>query len=295
MPRGAERPEVSESGPQFVAAHDHVRGHEVAPPRQREHGGGGQAREDRGELVDLVGCDVQQQVLRLAGGTGGLETQHEVVHLPMVALGHGEHGLALVGHLDRVERVARQAPAGLAQVDDGVGHAAGADALERAAHRHHVDLDALGREPPGGPGRKVGSDGGTGEVGGRAVGRVDAARDHEVGSREPQPDGGPLVDGALQCGVGGDERGVEPAGVQPRGRISGAHLDELDVLDDGRGVGPAERAQVVAGPTQQLEHRLAEPALRRHRDPSGHRRRLSSTANTSVSATSAPTRPARRW
>src|SRR5690606_16897136 len=98
----------------------------------------------------------------------------------------------------------------------------------------------------------------------------------------------------LEGDVGRDERGGETSGGEPRGRVAGTHLDELDALDRGAGIGAPERADRVAGVVEEADDLVAQAPARGQAD-AGHRARPSSTATTSDHGTPDRTSPTIRW
>jgi hypothetical protein len=67
-----------------------------------------------------------------------------------------------------------------------------------------------------------------------------------------------VVELLLEHEVGGDERAVEAARPQPRRRVAGSHLDELETADRGPRPGPPEGRGGEPGVAQQRHHELAQ-------------------------------------
>ena len=79
--------------------HDDVGGDEVVSAGQREHGGCRKAGEDRPEVANLVGGEMQHHVLGAASFERGFQPEEQAVDLGLRLVGPAEDGLTRVAFL----------------------------------------------------------------------------------------------------------------------------------------------------------------------------------------------------
>lgn len=254
----SQRLKVAEMLEKRVRVNDQMDSNEIVPASKWQHGWSGKSREDPGKPFDPVWPKMKHQVSVLASRQRGLQP-----YLQVVQRRPRHHKLSFASRdlRENAHAVLSEAGAGLSQVGNRVGETSSTNTLECATHRHYLNIDALNLEPSRYSTRQMCRNGASSEVGdaGRAI--VLSARYDEVAASESKPDSMELFELLLKHDVRRDERCVETTSSEPRSCVTGAHLDEVDLINRCGGSGAPEGRRREARVVEQHEDGVPKPAL----------------------------------